>query len=197
MSGPLELNFAGSRALIMHPATTVRDQLVSRLVALGLEAVGKWPPRPEEISAFDVLFVDVDTGHDELFPWKQAAAPIPVIGLIRSEAPGRLAWALKHDIDGYLSLAATGNVYSTLVIARARCTERLQRRARETELGRRNSLRHMLIRAVLHLMEQHGIDDVAALKDLRTRAMQDRETLEDAAVRLLSEVDGQLTRRRR
>lgn len=197
MSRQMELNFAGRRALILHPAATVRDQLVQRLAALGLEAVGVWPPVAEEIRGVDVLFVDIDTGHDELFPWGQATAPVPVIGLIRSEAPGRLAWALKHEFDGFLSPAAMSNVYSTLVIAAAHCTERLDRRARETELARRNSLRHMFLKAVLHLIERDGIDELAALKVLRTRAMQDQESLEDAAVRLLTDVDRDLRRRRR
>lgn len=197
MTRPLELNFAGQRAVVLHPAATVRDQIVARLKALGLQAGGAWPPAPGDIAAAQVLLVDIDTGHDDLFPWETAMAPIPVVGLVRSEAPGRLTWALRQDFDAFLPLAATSAIYSTLVIAAARCADRQERAARERDLARRTQLRPLLVRAVLTLMEREGLDEAGALGLLRRRAMEDRETLEDAAVRLLSEAEaGRMGQRR-
>lgn len=187
MSHRVDFNFAGSRAAVIHPAATVREELRSRLAVLGLEAQGQWPPEPDALKAADVIFVDVDTGHDELFPWLPGTAPVQVIGLVRSEAPGRLAWALSYGVDAYMPVAAMGTVYSTLVVASAHRGERLERAERRRELHRRNGLRHMLVRAVLHIMQHEGTDEINALKHLRARAMSDRMSLEDVAVAVLAE----------
>jgi len=192
-----DFNFLGRRAIVLHPAATVREQLASRLAALGLDVQGQWPPQPNAVFESDVVFVDVDTGHDELFPWPTGRAPVPVIGLVRSEAPGRLTWALSFGIDAYLPVSAIGAVYSTLVVASAHSAERLQRVDRDQEHQRRNGMRHMLVRAVLHIMNRDDIDEIAALKQLRARAMSDRMPLEDVAVAVLAEGDTSPNRRRR
>ena len=197
MSQCCDFNFSGSLAAVIHPAATVRDELGSRLSALGLEVQGHWPPQSDMLTAADVVFVDVDTGHDEVFPWPQGAAPMPVVGLVRSEAPGRLAWALSHGVDAYLPVAAMGTVYSTLVVASAHRAERLERAERERELQRRNGLRHALVRAVLHIMKREATDEINALKQLRARAMSDRMPLEDVALAVLAEAEPGSARRSR
>lgn len=187
MSRPLDLNFAARRAVVLHPANTVREALIARLAALGLSAGGAWPTDPAEVVRADVLFVDIDTGHDALFPWGEAPAPMPVIGLIRSEAPGRLAWALERGFDAFMPLSAIGNVYSTLVIAADRARERQARAAHDAEMARRGGMRHLVLRAAITIMERDGVDDLTALKRLRALAMHERVPLEDAATRLLAE----------
>ncbi|MCB1330125.1 MAG: ANTAR domain-containing protein [Maritimibacter sp.] len=187
MTRPLELNFSGRRAVVLHPAQTVREALVARLEALGLSVAASWPPEPDAATRADVLFVDVDTGHDALFPWGTAQAPVPVIGLVRSEAPGRLAWALERNLDAFLPLTALGNVYSTLVIAAAHCRARQDRAAQDAETARRGALRHVLVRATMALMARDGVDDLTALKQIRARAMRTRVPLEDAAAEILAE----------
>ena len=62
----------------------------------------------------------------------------------------------------------------------------MERRAREAELARRGAGRLDVIRAVLALMEG-GRDEALALKQLRTMAMVEQISLEDAAVRLLAD----------
>lgn len=188
MSRALDLNFAARRAVVVHPANTVRVELVSRLIALGLSAKGNWPPDPEVVVQAEFLFIDIDTGHDALFPWGEAPAPVPVIGLLRSEAPGRLSWALSRGFDAFLPLTAIGNVYSTLVIAGAHCRARQERAAYDSEMARRSGLRHVLLRAVMVIMERNGVDDLAALKVLRENAMRARVPLEDAAAQMLDEI---------
>ena len=189
MKRPPDLNFASRHAVVLHPANTVRKDMVSRLSALGLSAGDTWPVEPADVARTGFLFVDIDTGHDELVPWGDAPAPIPVIGLIRSEAPGRLSWALGRGFDAFLPLTALGNVYSTLVIAAAHFADRQDRAARDAETARRNGLRHALLRATMTVMERDGVDDLTALKTLRTKAMQSRVSLEDAAVQFLAEAD--------
>jgi len=186
VTATLDINFNGRRAVVLHPVETVRGELVARLAALGVRAFAHWP-ECEAAAQADFLFVDVDMGHDGLIPWPPGTAPIPVIGLIRSESPGRLAWALGHDCDAFLSQAALSLVYSTLVIARAKCADRQRARDREAEIARRAGLRDVLVRAVIAIMRDEGVDELAALKQLRAFAMVERIALEDAAALYLQE----------
>ena len=112
-------NLGGARAFVLHrPHPTV--QAISRqLSAIGLDATGCWPELPAEALAADFVFFDADLGFDEQFPWKPGEAPMPLVALIGSEAPGRIEWALSHKADAQL-LKPVGNagVYSALLIAR-------------------------------------------------------------------------------
>ena len=112
-------NLGGARAFVLHrPHPTV--QAISRqLSAIGLDATGCWPELPAEALAADFVFFDADLGFDEQFPWKPGEAPMPLVALIGSEAPGRIEWALSHNADAQL-LKPVGNagVYSALLIAR-------------------------------------------------------------------------------
>ncbi|TCP60666.1 AmiR/NasT family two-component response regulator [Rhodovulum bhavnagarense] len=185
MTSMLDLNFTGRRAVVLHPTETVRTRLASRLDVLGLAVEGHWPDLPAE--RIDFLFVDIDMGHDGQLHWEPGQAPMPVIGVIRSETPGRLAWALRHNLDAFLSEAAPELVYSSLVIATARWTERARRTEHDVEAARRAGMRHFLIRAVMQIMETHGVDELGALRKLRTLAMVERVALEDAALLVLNE----------
>lgn len=189
MTSAPEFNFTGRRAALLHPSETVRAELRDRLGALGVEASGHWPEwsAPEEPT--DFLFVDVDMGHDGLMPWPAGTAPIPTVGLIRSESPGRLGWALEHRFDAFLPQAGLGLVFSSLVIASANCALRRRHAAREAEVARRAGQRHVLVRAVLTIMQRDGVDELAALKRLRAFAMVERVALEDAAALLLKDGD--------
>ena len=82
-------NLGGASAFVLHrPHPTV--QAISRqLSAIGLEAIDCWPELPVEALAADFVFFDADLGFDEQFPWKPGAAPMPLVALIGSEAPGR------------------------------------------------------------------------------------------------------------
>jgi len=182
----LDINFNGRQAVVLHAAETVRGELLARLAALGVRASAHWPE--SEIAAqADFLFVDVDMGHDEQLPWPPGTAPIPIIGLIRSESPGRLAWALAQNCDAFLSQASLSLVYSTLVIASAKGAERRRSLDREAELARRAGLRDVLVRAVIAIMRAEGVDELAALKQLRAFAMVERIALEDAAALYLQD----------
>ena len=148
---------------MLHPAESVRAELIARLAALGVEVAADWPASAA-VSKADFLFVDVDIGHDNQIPWEPGTAPIPLIGLVRSESPGRLAWALGQNCDAFPSQAALGLVYSTLVIAAAKSAERLCVRRREAETARRAGMRDVLVRAVLAIMQAEGVDELAALR---------------------------------
>ncbi|MDE4099961.1 hypothetical protein PXK30_21965 [Phaeobacter gallaeciensis] len=179
-------SFAGKHALVLHPSAEMRDQLVRRLGTLGIKAEGRWPALEEADVRADLLVLDLDRAEDGQFPWSPQSAPMPILGLIGSETPGRLEWAVRQGLDAYLPVNATANIYSALVLGFARFKERMETRRREAESNRRASMRLELLQAVLVIMRSEGVDEATALKKLRAFAMVERVALEDAAVRFLA-----------
>jgi|GEM_PF-2051314 len=176
-------HFLGGRAAVLHPAPPVCEQLHRRLAALGIAAETRWPELGE--GAFDLVLIDLDTAHDRQLPWPEGAAPMPMVGLVGSESPSRLNWALAHQIDAFLPQTALANLYSALVVASARHAERRRIAQDAAEAARRNSLRLEVIQAVQTIMQQDRVDAARALKKLRALAMVERCALEDAALMLL------------
>lgn len=180
-------NFSGQTALVLHRSPEIGQRIKDRCDRLGVRAL----VRNDDLDAdaargTDTLIVDIDTADDGMLPWPRAEAPMPLIGLIGSESPGRLAWALAQEMDAFIPVSGLGNLFSAMVIAHEVFAQKAERRAREAELARRGNGRLDVIRAVLMLMEG-GRDEALALKQLRTMAMVEQISLEDAAVRLLSE----------
>ncbi|WP_373050514.1 ANTAR domain-containing response regulator [Thalassovita aquimarina] len=181
-------SFAGMKALVLHPSAEVRDGLEQRLATFGVRAEGRWPELVPGDESADLLVVDIDRGENGQFPWGGGAAPMPVVGLIGSETPGRLQWAIDQGLDAFLPQGATAKLYSALVLGFARHAERAEIRRREAEAGRRATLRLELVQAVIAVMRDEGIGEAQALKQLRAFAMVERVALEDAARLYLSDV---------
>ena len=140
----------------------------------------------EAASEADIVILDIDTAHDDQLPWPTAQAPVPLIGLVGSESPGRLAWALRQQVDAYLPISALGNLFSALVIAHETFARKADLSSQEHEIARQRAGRLDVIRAVLLLMPECR-DEALALKQLRTMAMVEQISLEDAAALLLFE----------
>jgi len=180
-------NFSGHTALVLHRSSEIGQRIKDRCDRLGVCALVRNEDADAETTrAADMVILDIDTADDGMLPWPRAAAPMPVIGLIGSESPGRLAWALAQGVDAFIPVSGLGNLFSAMVIAHEMFAQKAERRAREAELARRGSGRLDVIRAVLALMEG-GRDEALALKQLRTMAMVEQISLEDAAARLLAE----------
>ncbi|MGI3211122.1 ANTAR domain-containing response regulator [Roseovarius tibetensis] len=180
-------NFSGQTALVLHRSPEIGQRIKDRCDRLGVRA----RVQSDDLDAAtakdaDTLILDIDTADDGMLPWARAAAPMPLIGLIGSESPGRLAWALTQEVDAFLPVTGLGNLFSAMVIAHEVFARKSERKSREAELAHRGSGRLDVIRAVLALMEG-GRDEALALKQLRTMAMVEQLSLEDAAARLLSE----------
>lgn len=177
---------SGARAFILHrPHVTV--QAISRQLAMiGLEVTDCWPEPPASILGADFVFFDVDHGFDDQFPWKPGEAPMPLIALIGSEAPGRIEWALSHGAAAQL-LKPVGNagVYSALLIARQTFDARRRLANEISSLRRRMAERQTVVRAVA-LLSARGLDEERAYAQLRSLAMTWRITIEDAASRILA-----------
>jgi AmiR/NasT family two-component response regulator len=144
-----------------------------------------WPELPPEALAADFVFFDADLGFDEQFPWKPGEAPMPLVALIGSEAPGRIEWALSHKADAQL-LKPVGNagVYSALLIARQSFEARKHLAGEIASLRQRVAERQTIVRAVTALSK--GTDDGRAYAQLRSLAMSWQISVEDAARRIVA-----------
>ncbi|TIP31046.1 MAG: transcriptional antiterminator, partial [Mesorhizobium sp.] len=143
------------------------------------------PQLPAEALAADFVFFDADLGFDEQFPWQPGEAPMPLVALIGSEAPGRIEWALSQKADAQL-LKPVGNagVYSALLIAR-QSFEAGKRLADEiASLRQRVGERQTIVRAVAALSK--GSDDDRAYAQLRSLAMSWQISVEEAARRIVA-----------
>lgn len=179
-------NLGGAKAFILHRPHATVTALSRQLGAIGLEARECWPELPSEALGADFVFFDVDLGFDEQFPWKAGEAPMPLIALIGSEAPGRIEWALSHKADAQLlkPIGAAG-AYSALLIARQTFEARRRLGDEIAALESRVAERQTIVRAVAALSAQ-GFDDSRAYAQLRSLAMGWQISVEQAARRIVA-----------
>jgi response regulator NasT len=130
-------------------------------------------------------------------PWAPGEAPMPLIALIGTEAPGRVEWALKQRADAHL-VKPVGNagIYSALLIARQKFEERKALYREIDSLRGQVAERRTVVQAVLRLTER-GQTEAEAFALLRRLAMDGQTTLEVAAARLLGDSDGGANERSR
>jgi AmiR/NasT family two-component response regulator len=147
--------------------------------------------------AADFVFFDADMGFDEQFPWAPGTAPMPLIALIGSEAPGRIEWALSTGATAQiLKPVGDSGVYSALLIASNAFEARRGLTAQVADLRNRLAERQTIVRAVVLMIEKTG-SDAAAYSALRKEAMDSQISLEEAAARVvarMTEPDGRQPR---
>lgn len=174
-------NLGGKRTLVLHRPHANVAALLRQLTAIGLDAEAVWPRLPEDVGKADFLFFDVDMACDEQFPWQPGEAPMPLVALIGSEAPGRIEWAMSHRADAHLvKPIGSAGIYSTLLIALQKFEERQALIAEIAALRAQVAERRVIVQAVLQLMEL-GMNEDEAFSRLRSIAMHRRVTLELAA----------------
>ena len=179
-------NLGGAKAYILHRPHTTVNALARQLGAIGLDVRECWPELPPDALAADFVFFDVDLGFDEQFPWKPGEAPMPLVALIGSEAPGRIEWALSQKADAQLlKPIGTAGVYSALLIARQSFDARRRLADQIAALETRLAERQTIVRAVAALAGQ-GVDDGRAYAQLRSLAMSWQVSVEQAARRIVA-----------
>jgi AmiR/NasT family two-component response regulator len=180
------LSFLGQRVVILHRPGDTTDRLVRQCSLLGFRAEARWRPLPAA-EAFDIVLVDADEGWDGLLPWTRAQNPVPLVALLASEAPGRIAWALDQGADALIAKPVNASaVYPALVMATRRHAEARQLNQRIARLEERVRLRPLVHAAVRAFMATDGCDENEAYGRLRHEAMQTRLTLEQAAASILA-----------
>lgn len=180
-------NFRGQRALVLHPRDRNRDGVVEQLKRLGLAVATRWPAEVIGAEGIDVAFFDSDTGFDGLFAWKPGQADVPLIAMLGSEAPGRLAWTLAQRPAAYLTkpVGSTG-VFTALTVAfhtfALHRAEAVERRAIENRLERRDAV----VAAAATLMCRCGVDAAGAIRTLRRESMRRRSPLDAISALVLA-----------
>jgi AmiR/NasT family two-component response regulator len=178
-------NFAGWNAVILHREDSNTERLIRQLRLLGLRPSVQW--KPIEAAALpDMVIVDADQGWDDLLPWRGTNPPIPVIALLGSEAPGRIAWALEQGASAIVAKPiAASAVYPALVMALAIHEERKTAAEKLQYLEERIRLRPLVYAAVQRIMEQHKVDEERAYGILRQCAMRRRLPMEQLSAFIL------------
>ncbi|UHC20123.1 ANTAR domain-containing protein (plasmid) [Methylobacterium currus] len=180
-------NFSGMHAHLIVAPQTATDTLVATLMKLGLTVASVRPtgetPRldPAELESERALVI-VD--GDLPLPGMTASGvcdlpPVPVLGLVGVEAPSRLKGLLQFGATGLLRKPIHGaSVYAALYLT---VNEHERRRVLEEQLSRheerRRGRRHV-VKAILRLMQERGLDDDAAFEALRRDSMRARLPLE-------------------
>ena len=180
------LSFLGQCAMILHRPSETTDRLVRQCALLGLRVEARWRPL-RAVEDVDIVLVDADEGWDGLLPWAPPEKPAPLVALLASEAPGRIAWALDQGADALIAKPVTASaVYPALVMATRRHAEARRFNERIARLEERVRLRPLVHAAVRTLMAADGCDESEAYGRLRREAMQTRLTLEQAAASILA-----------
>lgn len=179
-------SIGGARAVLLHRQHPTVQALDRQLKAIGLMVEQCWPDLPVSVVAADFVFFDADYGHDSQFPWPPGAAPMPLVALIGSEAPGRIEWALNAGADAQLvKPIGDGGVFSALLTARANFDARQALAAEIGALRQRLDQRQTVVRAVAMLMGMGKTED-DAYAQLRAMAMAWRVSFEAAAERVVA-----------
>ena len=180
------LSFLGQRAMILHRPSETTDRLVRQCALLGLRVEARWGPL-RAVEDVDIVLVDADEGWDGLLPWTPAEKSAPLVALLASEAPGRIAWALDQGADALIAKPVSASaVYPALVMATRRHSDARQLSERIARLEERVRLRPLVHAAVRTLMTVEGCDENEAYGRLRREAMQTRLTLEQTAASILA-----------
>ncbi len=178
-------NFTGWHAAILHREDSNTERLIRQLTLLGLSTSLRWEPL-SAIERPDLVMVDADQGWDGLLASAPAHPAVPVIALLGSEAPGRIAWALEQGAGAIIAKpVASSAVYPALVMAVSIHQERMATRSKMDRLEERVRMRPLVHAAVQKIMEARGVGEEQAYTILRGSAMQRRLPMEQLAAFIL------------
>lgn len=178
--------FTGRRAVVLHRADPGIERLARQLLRLGLAVDVRWLPLAAD-EACDVVLVDADQGWSGLLPWDGGAAPVPVVALLGSEAPGRIAWAMEHGAVAVIAKPiAASAVYPALVLATSLHAERTAQANRLAGLEERIRMRPLVHAGVQTIMAARKLDEEGAYRLLRSAAMRRRLTIEQVAAGIVA-----------
>ena len=192
MTQRLVQNFSGVRAMVLQAPDRNRVILIETLTKLGLRVTPLDPSDSEGIGLevlerAELVFFDVDVAESPRLPWSGSSAPVPLVVVIGLETPSRLQRAFELGPSAVLHKPVrSSGIYSALFFAINEHKRRFELVERLKGLEARHGARRMVHKAVLRLMERHGVDDEQAYRLLRKESMRQRVTVEELAVRVLA-----------
>ena len=188
MTSRLLQNFKDGRALVITARGGRETTLETTLAKLGVsceypEIVGG---RAQiDIGSLqaerDILFVDGDLEGAVAIDVNPVSRlpPVPVIGLVGVEAPSRLKALVNLGATSFLRKPVHGGaVYTSLFMGINQFLLRSDMYARVQDLEGRRRGRRAVIRAVILLMQENGLDEEGAYSQLRRASMRARQNLE-------------------
>lgn len=189
-------NFSGVHASVLQAPDRNRCVLVETLTRLGLR-VSTLDPGANEAAAFDVLgqaelvFFDADAAENPRLPWSGDVPPVPLVVVMGLETPSRLQRAFELGPSAVLHKPVrSSGIYSALFFAVNEHNRRLLIAQQLKTLEARRGARRIVNKAVLQLMQRHGVEDEEAYRQLRKESMRQRVTVEELAGRIVaSEAD--------
>lgn len=178
-------NFTGWRATILHREDNTTERLTRQLKLIGFQVRVQWQPL-DAADLPDIILVDADQGWDGLLPWTGENAPRPLVALLSSEAPGRIAWAMEQGAGSIIAKPlASSAVYPALVMALGIHRERKAVIDKMKHLEERVRLRPLVHAAVERIIAVRKVDEELAYTILRNCAMQRRMPMEQVAASIL------------
>jgi AmiR/NasT family two-component response regulator len=185
-------NFRGMRATILLGLDRNRTVLTENLSKLGLKVRAADPldgtaAVGAALDGTDLVFFDADLAEAIAACLSGDAVRVPVVAIIGLEAPGRLLRAFEFEPAAVLHkpLRSTG-IYSALFFAVNEHKRRQEVSLQIHSLETRHNGRRFVTRAIVLLMQTHGIDDDQAYRLLRRDSMVRRLTIEEHAAQLLA-----------
>ncbi len=178
-------NFRGLSAVIVAPDDGNRAVLAATLERLGL-AVTSCPAGLMAGDAADIMFVDADAldpGRDPALSGGTTA----LVTVIGHETPSRLQRAYELEPSAFLMKPIRpSGVFTAVYFAANEHRRRRETLERLAGLEARLGARRFVVKAILQLIEAHGIDDEEAYRRLRRESMRQRVTVEELAVQLVA-----------
>lgn len=190
-------NFADRRAIVISRDGRALEALDQTLLKLGVSvsyvplcgdraAIGA-----EHVDAGrDLLFVDCDLINPLELPVNPISGTtiVPIIALVGIEAPSRLRTLYQQGATAILRKPVhSAIVYSALVLG-VNTYQRLRRMETSIELqDQRRRQRRAVVKAILHTMRAHNVDDDEAYRVLRRESMKARLSVEAYSEHLVEE----------
>jgi AmiR/NasT family two-component response regulator len=194
-------NFNGGRALVVTDRASSMDVLVTALERLGVTTdpanivtsvavIDLATLQPER----DIIFIDGDISDAATLPLSTVGhlPPAPVIGLIGVAAPSRLKTLMRVGATSFLRKPIHGSaVYPALFVGINEYRRHRHLEALLEDQERRRRGRRDVVKAIIRVMSDYGMNDDAAYDLLRRRCMKTRQTMEDLCRDLVRQTDGQ------
>lgn len=173
-------NFRGWRILILHQMDDNIARLSRQLERLGIVVSVNWPVLETPVADAQMVFFDGDKTYPGIFPWPAGEAPVPLVALMGSEAPGRLEWVLQQGISAHmLKPIQSSGIFSTLFLAQSNFEMRRQMQHSIDLLSDRVSKRPFVLHATVEMMKRCNLEEEAAFSVLRSAAMNRQKTIEE------------------